>query len=443
MFISSLPSFRFWLLALGIFLCASFIASAQTPVAIVNGRSITVDDLSVALSDLANQGVPQSELLERVPSALRDLMVERLVEEAYAKGSVTTSKGEETSTDFVMRRAERARRRLLVDTYMRAKLVPPSVSQEDVDAYVRDNPDYFRARKTWHFSELSISPPTENLKNRLLEEMKDVAGQRAIRPQRIEVLIDWLSANKFGYSHSKQWRGSEQVPRSFLDRLKQLDGQATKLSVAEAGGLVNVAVLYGSYDDPANPAHMQQTIISQVLARQAREDQIKAIGDNLIANAKVQIFEENMREALLRPGARGLQTQFATPRQKTLWTIELALLFLAPFAAWTFFRRDPAAAGLTKQDTALRHFSHGLEARLVVAGGIVAFALAGAAYALHASGALSFTRDLMIAALAAMLITVALVVMFWKVPALARILDNRWAPVGAVAAAQAIVLAVT
>lgn len=433
--------FRTSLLALVFAVCAAVAVAAQTPVAMVNGKPITIEDLSVALSDLASQGVPQNELINRVPTVLRDLMVERLIEDAYAANPVATARGEQTSSDLTLRRADRARRRVLIDSYMRAKLVPAPVSQEDVDRYVRENPDFFRARKTYHFSELSIAQPTGALKDGLAAEIRGISNLRNVRPQRIEVLIDWLNANKIGFSHSKQWRGGEQVPRTFLDRLKQLDNQPGKVGVAEANALLNVVVLYGSYDDPANPAHMQQSIISQVLSRQAREDQIKSIGDDLIASAKVQIFENNIAEALARPGAQGPQARVASVTQKTLWTTQLALLFLAPFAGLVFYRRDHIAAGLTMQDTPGRHFSHSTEARRFVVGAFAVLILGGAAFLFHASGAVTFSRDVMIAALAAFSIAAALILLLWKAPGLSIATRSRWAALGVLSGVQALILA--
>lgn len=429
------------LLALAFAACAAVSASAQTPVATVNGSTISVEDLSLALSDLANQGVPQNELISRAPDVLRELIIERLIEDAYARNTVRTARGEEISSDFALRRADRARRRVLADAYFRANLVPTPVSQEDVDRYVRDNPDFFRTRKTYHFSEMSIAQPNDPLKDRLVKEIGEISNLRNVRPQRIELLIDWLNANKISFSHSKQWRGSEQVPRAFLDRLKQLDNQPGKVGVAEANGLMNVVVLYGSYDDPANPAHMQQSIISQVLSRQAREDHIKSVGDDLIAGAKVEIFEDTIAEALARPGAHGPPARVASATQKTLWTTQLALLFLAPFAGLVFYRRDHIAAGLTMHDTPGRHFSHSAEARRFVVGAFAVLILGGAAYLFHASGAATFSRDVMITAMAALCIAAALVLLLWKAPGLSIATRSRWAALGVLSGVQALILA--
>ena len=88
---------------------------AEEPVAIVNGTTLTTEDLSLALGAPANPGAPETELPERASNVLRDLIVERLVEEAYVKGGVTTADGKETNTKLAIAQADRARRRVLVD----------------------------------------------------------------------------------------------------------------------------------------------------------------------------------------------------------------------------------------------------------------------------------------------------------------------------------------
>ena len=198
---------------------------AQEPLAIVNGKALTAEDLSLALGELAQQGGPQVELTERASTVLRELIIERLVEEAYAKGAVTTANGKNTNTKLAIAQADGARRR-----------VPQPVTQQVIDQFVLDNPDFFTERKTFHYSELYIAPPRDLLKARLKEELRQLKGQVSIGADRVDVLVGWLLANDVRFAHSKQWRGGEQVPREPLNRLKMLDTRGEKGAVQETGG---------------------------------------------------------------------------------------------------------------------------------------------------------------------------------------------------------------
>lgn len=418
-------------------------ANAQDAIAIVNGKTITSEDLAISLRDLANRGRAQVEQANQAPAVLRDLIIERLVEDAYLKGSITTVRGEVTDTTLALRLADRVRRQFLVDAFMRAKIAPPLVLQEEIDRFVRDNPDYFRLRKTYHFSELSIAPPSDTLKSRLNDELRELATQRNIRPQRIEALIDWLNANKLAYTHSKQWRGSEQLSRQLLDRLKELDGLAGKVKTLEANGVVSVVVLYGAYEDPVNPEHTRQALVAQVLAPKSQQEQIKEIGDNLISAGNVEVLEKSFAGALKRADVGGTSVRSATLKNRLSWAVQFGVILLGVFASWGFFRRDHIAAGLTMHDTPGRHFSHSLEARLIVVVIFAVFIIASAIYVLLVTNAVAFPTDATAAALVGIGVALGLILLIWKVSSLNQLFNKRWVIIGGVTVAQLISVALS
>lgn len=429
--------------ALVLFMAVPQPVGAQEPVAIVNGTTLTTEDLSLALGAPANQGAPETALPERTSNVLRELIVEWLVEEAYVKGGVTTADGKETNTKLAIAQADRARRRVLVDAYLRAKLVPQPVTQQVIDEFVRDNPDYFMQRKTFHYSELYIATPRDMLKNRLDEELRQLQVQVGIGPDRVDVLVGWLLANDVRFAHSKQWRGGEQVPRQFLNRLKMLDGQTEKVAVLETDGAVNVLVLYASYADPVNPAHIRSSIVSQLQAQEAREKQVKEIGDRLISAANVQIFDKSVEAALKPPSADGgaAKPRIVTPPQKAAWTIQFGVMLAGMFAAWAFFRRDAAAARLTVNDTALRRFSYSLATRLTVVGIFAAFLISSMGYVLFKTYAFAFSTHVAVFGLLGACFASGILLFIWKVPLLSRAASRRrWTILAIVVFAQLIPL---
>jgi EpsD family peptidyl-prolyl cis-trans isomerase len=416
---------------------------AQEPLAIVNGKALTAEDLSLALGELAQQGGPQVELTERASTVLRELIIERLVEEAYAKGAVTTANGKNTNTKLAIAQADGARRRVLVESYMRAKLVPQPVTQQVIDQFVLDNPDFFTERKTFHYSELYIAPPRDLLKARLKEELRQLKGQVSIGADRVDVLVGWLLANDVRFAHSKQWRGGEQVPRELLNRLKMLDTRGEKVAVQETGGAISVLVLYASYADPVNPAHIRSSIVSQLQAQEARDKQVKDIGDRLISTANVQIFDKSVEAALKPPAAvlAAAKPQILTPAQKAAWTIQFGVALAGIFVAWAFLRQDAAAARLNVNDTALRRFSYSLAARLLVAGSFAAFLLTSMGYVLFKTNAFAFSTHVVVFGLLGACVSAGLLLCIWKVPPLSQVASRkRWSILATVVFAQLIPL---
>lgn len=414
---------------------------AEEPVAVVNGKTLTSEDLSLALGASASRVGEDTEPLERASTVLRDLIIEHLAEEAYVKGAVTTGAGKPVNSKLAIELADRARRRALVDAYLTAKLVRKPITQQDVDQFVRDNPDYFGSRKTYHYSDIYIAPRPDMLKSTLEQQLRPFDGRRDIRPEHVRELLDWLTANEVRFSHSKQWDGSEQIKPASLDLLKSLERRRGGAQIKKEKDLIQLVVLYDAYPDPISPAHVRTSIISQLQEQQAREQQIKVISDSLIGNANVQIFDKNV-EAVIEPVIAAEEKPLTINNaQKASWTIQFGLLLVWVFAGWSFFKQAENEAILTIDDSALKQFSYSLPVRLVVVISVTSFILTSAVYVLPKTDFVQFPVDVIVFGILGVCIAAGIILSIWKVPFLNWVLNKkRFTMLGAVVFAQFIPL---
>ena len=233
----------------------------------VNREEITVHQINAVLQQ--QRGVTPDQADEASRRAL-----ERLIDQELALQKAAEMKIDRDPR--VMQAIESARRDIVSRAY--AERIGEGATKPtpaEIKKYYDDNPALFRDRRVYQLQELAIEAAPSQV---------DGLRSKLQSAKNINEFVEYLKANKIGYTANQAVRGAEQLPMGALPALAKLkDGEAI-LNPTPTGA--QVVVLAGSRVQPVDESQAARAIEQFLLNERKRKivaDDLKA----LRASAKI------------------------------------------------------------------------------------------------------------------------------------------------------------
>ena len=221
----------------------------------VNSDEITVHQINTALSQVGNPGGGD-------PAKAGAQILERLIDQQLLVQQAETAQLDRDPR--VLQVIDASRREILARAYLEQQV--GSVGQpsgEEVDAYYRDNPALFGARRIYNLQELSI---------RLDPARHDEVKAQVESAKSLKEIVDWLKAQGIPFTAGASAKPAEQLPMELLPRFAAMkDGQIALVRQPQG---ITVVHLAGSSDQPIDRA-TAQPLIEKFLVNQRRADLVR------------------------------------------------------------------------------------------------------------------------------------------------------------------------
>ncbi len=250
--------------------------SSGQALASVDGREITIHQINAELGKGAAR--------EADKQLLDGLVTRQLLVNAARKEKLDNN-------PTVLADMERARDLVLAQSYVQMKLAKPGrPSQQDINAFYDQHPDWFAQRQQFDFAELVID------KASVSEELnKMMVG---VRP--LEDVAAWLQKQHIPFTRLQASRSSMDLPAPMLEGVKKMErGQ---LFIVNEGNTAILAALADVRSTPLARAAAAQPI-EQMLFNQRQGEITEQAVARLKSDARIVYFDS----------AKALKDSHATP----------------------------------------------------------------------------------------------------------------------------------
>lgn len=236
----------------------------------VNGEEITVMQLNDELSR-TNAPATQQE-------AVRKQVLESLIDRQLLIGEAAREKVDRDPR--VVQAIQRSRDLILAQAYMQKRVgTPAKPSQEEVEAYYSQNPQFFSQRK--HFDMREIILPTREV----TDELKAVMD----KTRSLDEVAAWLDAHKVKYQRAQLSRSGSELPPELSAKLMALSkGQLFIVREGERSMLVTIADIRST---PVELETARPQIEQYLMARKGKEAAEQEV-KRLRASAKIAYINQ-------------------------------------------------------------------------------------------------------------------------------------------------------
>ena len=238
--------------------------SSGQALASVDGQEITIHQLNAELGKGAAR--------EASKQTLDGLVARQLLVNAARKEKLD-------SNPTVLADMERARDLVLAQSYVQMKLARPSrPTQQDLDTFYAQHPDWFAQRQQFEFAELVIDKASVN------EELnKMMAGARPL-----EDVAAWLQKQHIPFTRLQVTKSSMDLPAPMLEGVKKMEkGQ---LFIVNEGNVAILAALADVRNAPLSRAAATQQIEQLLFSQRQGEITEQAVA-RLKSDARIVYFD--------------------------------------------------------------------------------------------------------------------------------------------------------
>nr|WP_198980347.1 EpsD family peptidyl-prolyl cis-trans isomerase [Herbaspirillum sp. ASV7] len=238
--------------------------SSGQALASVDGQEITIHQLNAELG--------KGAVREASKQMLDGLVARQLLVNAARKEKLD-------SNPTVLADMERARDLVLAQSYVQMKLARPSrPTQQDLDTFYAQHPDWFAQRQQFEFAELVIDKASVN------EELnKMMVG---VRP--LEDVAAWLQKQHIPFTRLQVTKSSMDLPAPMLEGVKKMEkGQ---LFIVNEGNAAILAALADVRNAPLSRAAATQQIEQMLFSQRQGEITEQAVA-RLKSDAKIVYFD--------------------------------------------------------------------------------------------------------------------------------------------------------
>jgi EpsD family peptidyl-prolyl cis-trans isomerase len=298
------------------------------PVAVVNGKKITREEVIAALEDSLSSADSDTQRSAK-KNFLNTKINQILISQEIAKNKSQLNDKDHLRLEYLKNQAE-------FNFYLN-KLVGdiPKPSDRLVDEYITKNPKYFADRKLYHYAEYLID-------NSNLDTMKLVksAGDQG---EVIGGLSSVLSKQKINYARTNYWYGVDQIDQQKLSVLESMKTNGVHIGLSSDGKFIEVIYLYGVYDDPIYIDDARSVVQLKSVNVYASK-KAKAILASLRAKADIEVSDEFLEET--SGGDENIKSADLSAYQANVsissWAVaawNLALLVLVPVCVIGLYRQ--------------------------------------------------------------------------------------------------------
>jgi len=301
-------------------------ADASQPAAQVNGETITLAELNLALNPQAEAGAAHPA---STPSQ-RQRVLDTLVDEALlAQQAVALGLHQQPELASQLKLIETS---LVANRYLSqalAKLPTPPMRQ--VNFVISQQADLFASRKVYRFSEFIIRQPASTHLAQAQSALAALTSQQELQ--------DALDKLGWSYGVNHLWRGPEQLNPLYRQTLANLATGEHRVFAAPDGQSLLVLHKADVYPDPIG-ADEAERIARGLVQNATQTEATQALLTRLRSEARVALAPDLLaaQQQLVAPAFR---LDSLSPPQRTSWalaTLQVMLLVLLLAAMLWFYR---------------------------------------------------------------------------------------------------------
>ena len=418
--------------------CAFPTVAAARPLATVGNVTISDEDVAfrqrVAPVIAAAQATPEQSRL----ATLRQLIIE-------AAGADAAAHDLRANADL-QREAEMQSRQSLLGLYDSRKVARVAISAAEIDTFIAGNPQFFGARRTWHFHEISISAKEPGRVAAMTAAMTALRSQAAVSPEQVAGLLAWTQGDGYDTTLANRWLGTEQIAASTLAQLTAMATSGRQVFSECHRETCHALLLHGSYDDRVDPQYLRAAV-QRNLTAQKQEALAETVNTALLMQTPIVFHDPVLaRQANKAWGRPKVITAF--PSLRLLWVAQALTLFAAfAWAARQILGEPSGAAFEVKRprwslgmDDATIAFLRGRGVQLGLAAGVSVATFAGAIRVYTLTEFAEYTQDRVIISGFVALGVILILVPFRFSPVCRRMMEQRIGPLSTIAVLQALLL---
>lgn len=255
-------------------------AHAQEVVARLPGWAVTKAELDQLV---ARQGLPLTD--QNRTRILRSIAAGYGVEEKLSGGAKTLPPELEKAVGD-------ARRQIMLNYYLDKQLQRPKPDAEDIDEFVRKNPQFFSRRATYRFFQMLVDTGTKPLPASLKTALDQLQAGGPVDIARINAFKAVARGAGVSLAAQEAFASSEKLSPEQLRRLDALAGGGRRVLVRKRdGNALEVLVLLDRIPDPVDPAEMRAQIAQGLVAQSIQGESARLVDE--IGAAKL----EELRQA--------------------------------------------------------------------------------------------------------------------------------------------------
>ena len=256
----------------------------DTPVfGTVGSNTVTLTDVEQRL--MRTGGPRAGELLDEAIERVADEMLAELVVERHL--SRLPRFDPELSA-----RIRLARRQLMMDFYVQTNVERQAPSEEEIDTFIAENPQFFEDRASFWINQFLFELPEED-ERVPFDEALDRLRDGELTTQRILDFQSALLEAEVPFQRQSIWRSSEQISAELLERLETLYASGEMVEMVETDRRGELLLLLQRAADPVDPTVQRQQIVQGFLQRSIAEQR-----DEMIAELAASIRRDEEEEAL-------------------------------------------------------------------------------------------------------------------------------------------------
>lgn len=212
------------------------------------------------------------------PGETREQAVERAGNELLASHVVDRLMGQGSRLNPGVRRAlDQQRRQTLLDFHLRMNLEITPPTDAEIDAFIAENAQLFSERRSYWFAQILLPTPEAEGRSAVdaaLEELR--AGP--VTPERVLRFQQRLMEAEVLHERRTRWNPSEELSPGFRAALDALEEAGEGIALVEQEGGLEIRLLFGRFDDPADPALQRRQVAQLLVQREVAQQR-----DGLIA----------------------------------------------------------------------------------------------------------------------------------------------------------------
>lgn len=246
------------------------------------------DDPIVAV--LSDEPIRQSEIdqflrtLEARRGETLDMFTERgtqlylaqraanaLVRETYPRG-----------VPEINTRLDQMRANMNLDFIISRRLQPSEPTEDDIDAFIEANPQFFSGRAAFRYARYTIAPQSAIERDRVDELVDQLSRLPQVESVDIQVFSRVLLDEDIASIGRNSIANSEQIDAGLLATLEEMARNNSSVKLSEEGDRLDLLVLLERQADPVDPSLMRQQVVAGLLRSATdnqRQDVLKVLAD--------------------------------------------------------------------------------------------------------------------------------------------------------------------
>ncbi|MHA7887676.1 hypothetical protein [Roseicyclus sp.] len=233
---------------------------AEDVLAVIGPAEITQDDVSRTLQSRPDlfPDLPEEERRQRT---LQRIVAEVLVDYLYGQNP------EDLST-VDRERLSDARRQVLFRHFAQARFTPPTVTEDDVDAFVEDNPHLFSEHAFYRYLDISLGGGTAEARQdavaRIVQQLRGPGPDLAALQGQLAELEERGGLDTTLHT---RWTSSGAIEADIRLRLEAMAARGRAVDAADENGSNRILMLLDVVQAPIPPDKMRDEIRAQIRER--------------------------------------------------------------------------------------------------------------------------------------------------------------------------------